>query len=150
MWSFASLKFLITSAAINLRQGCSPFCFLILVIIMVTFCLPVVTAGLGMASVVCSDLVAILLFPEHGPSDKSQVIVPYQSTGLLLSVYTAPPSVFTSFTAPSCALCHLLTLALLLFSCFHIYVAVHNQFTPILLYCSLYISQELTVEVGVE
>lgn len=98
-----------------------------------------------MASVVCSDLVATLVFPEHAPSDKSPVIVPYQSTGLLLSVYTASPPVFTSFTAPSCAVAHLLTLAILLFSCFHIYVVVHNQFTPILFYCSLYISQELTL-----
>lgn len=103
MRSPASLLFLITSANINLSQGCSPFCFLILDIFMVTFCLLVVTAGPGMASMVCSDLVATLLFPEHAPSDKSPVIVPYQSTGLLLSVYTASPPVFTSFTAPSCA-----------------------------------------------
>lgn len=42
-------------------------CSLILAVSMATFYPPVVTAG---TFTVCSDLVAVLLFPEHRPSDK--------------------------------------------------------------------------------
>lgn len=45
-------------------------CFLILAVSMATLYPPVVTAGTGMTFTVCSDLVAILLFPEHRPCDK--------------------------------------------------------------------------------
>lgn len=52
---------------------------------MATFCLPLMTAGAGMAFTVYSDLAAILLFPEHRPSAVFTLHSPQCLPVLLLS-----------------------------------------------------------------